>query len=81
MSAIIKREYEYMTIRKVCDKTKTSVFRIASKHGGILGGIRWRPAWRRYCFLPEGETVFSSGCLDDISSFINELMEERRNQK
>lgn len=81
MSAIEEREYEYMKIIKDSDKTKTSVFLVLSKRGDLLGQIRWWPSWRRYCLFTLPNRVLSQGCMTDVCSFIDELKEERRNQK
>ena len=78
MSAIEEREYEHMKIRKDADLTKTSVFVVLSKRGDLLGQIRWWASWRQYCFFPLAQRVFSKGCLNDICSFIEELVEERK---
>ena len=43
-----------------------------------LGIVAWNGGWRQYCFYPEREMVFSSGCLADIQDFIRQLKEERK---
>lgn len=78
MSAIEKREYKYMKIQKEGNKPKTSVFAILDKRNMLLGHIRWWASWRQYCFLPSQNRVFSKDCLEDICSFINELIKERK---
>lgn len=47
---------------------------IVKSRGAVLrlGVIQWFGRWRQYCFFPEGETVWSKGCLEDINKFIEE---------
>jgi hypothetical protein len=35
-----------------------------------LGIIAYYPAWRKYVFQPQGETIFDAVCLTDVLSFI-----------
>ncbi len=62
-------------------KRKTQVFEIRNtKTDFFLGTIEWDGSWRQYVFSPTAEpSKFSKGCLKEISDFINELMEERKN--
>ena len=54
--------------RKTCD------YRIVNlRSGDIIGQIRWYGAWRQYCFMPCGDTIWSAGCLADVQSFITSL--------
>jgi hypothetical protein len=70
----ITREYKYFRIVETAQKPKTKVFSVINKSSGFeLGTIAWYGPWRQYCFLPEGNTVFSKGCLKDIEDFINEM--------
>lgn len=34
-----------------------------------LGAIKWFGRWRRYCFFPGSNTVFDTGCLEEIANF------------
>ena len=81
MSTIKEKEFTYMRIVKQEDLAKTSVFLVLDRRGDLLGQIRWWATWRQYCFFPNKNRVFSQGCLNDICSFLDELKEERRNQK
>jgi len=51
------------------------------KSGEILGEIKWFSRWRQYTFFPRPETIFNSECLDDIRSYIKDLMDERKKNK
>lgn len=61
---------------------KTHVYRVRNKKSTcMLGSIKWYSPWRRYCFFTipgEAVEIFSSGCLSDIQSFIDQLMEARK---
>lgn len=75
-------EYEYFKVEKNKEASKgkkTDVYDIInSNSGGRLGQVRWYSEWRRYCFFPDSDTVFSKGCLEDVNTFINQLMEDRK---
>lgn len=61
-------------------KPKTLVYKVLSKSSDfLLGIIKWYSRWRQYCFFPTEETIFNTGCLLDISTFIEEL--NRRHKK
>lgn len=53
---------------------KTKTFEIANN----LGTIKWYAPWRRYCFFPKPEVLFDAKCLQEIISFIDKQMEERK---
>lgn len=70
----------FLDFAEVHDTGKTKVFNILSKSGDVLGKISWFSNWRKYTFWPEQQTIFDSKCLIEIVSFINDLMEERKNE-
>ena len=43
------------------------------KHRELLGSVVYYQLWKQYCFMPEGEAVFSSDCLEDIQDFLKQL--------
>jgi hypothetical protein len=60
-------------------RNKTLIWTVVNKKSqDILGHIRWYPYWRRYCFFPEYPRVFSGGCLQEISEFIEKHKNDRR---
>ena len=74
-------EYKHMhfTEHPKDKKRKTSKWDITHNKGAfILGEIKWHSPWRQYCFFPDDETLYSKGCLNDISNFIQQLMAERK---
>lgn len=75
---MLTNDYKYITMIKIEDKPKTSVFAVESKHEDQLGIVKWFAQWRQYCFFPEDDCVFSKGCMDDINHFIAELHQLRK---
>ena len=61
---------------------KTRTIEIQSlHHGDILGFIKWNGAWRQYWFMPEKGSGWSAGCMEDVTEFINTLMDARKKEK
>jgi len=60
---------------------KTRVFTVVSKEEDMLGWIKWFGRWRKYVFFPEKDTVYECDCLEDIASFLKELMDDRKKNK
>lgn len=76
----MKYKYQYINFAEQQSKTKTKVFWILSNSSNTkLGIIKWYSPWRQYCFYPDRFTIFNKGCLEDINTFIQQLMDERRN--
>ena len=58
---------------------KTQDYTVVNRSSGsIIARIRWYGSWRQYCFFPEGETVWSDGCLTDVQQFIERLAKNRK---
>lgn len=58
---------------------KTKVIAVVSiSHEEIIGEIRWFSRWRQYCFFPYTDTVWSTSCMEDVQTVIDELHEERK---
>jgi hypothetical protein len=75
----MQTQYKYLTFVKTdTPNRKTSIWECKnSKSNTTLGIVKWYPSWRQYCYFPIIEAVYSSGCLDDISNFMNQLKEEK----
>ena len=56
---------------------KTLVFDVYNDHGFCLGQVRYFTRWRKYSFFPMESTVYDSGCLKEITAFIDQLMDDR----
>ena len=80
----MKTEFKHIKFKKCHDTGKTSRWACYNNSDAMpyLGSVQWYSSWRQYCFLPADETVFSGGCLDDITTFMKELrafeLEERK---
>jgi len=73
---------KYIKFKLIEKKDKTNVYSIFSKIGDYsLGKIKWYPAWRKYCFFPNSMTIWDTKCLLEITKFIKELMDERKEKK
>lgn len=69
----------FLTFRQVRDTGKTKVFSVDGKFSGeSLGFVKWYGSWRRYVFYPGQMMLFDSGCLTEITTFIDGLMAERK---
>lgn len=79
MSRGMRVHYEYVHFKHIEDKPKTSVWSCRNTKGNDeLGIVKWYPAWRRYCYFPTVQAVYSAGCLKDIRDFIEAEMERRK---
>ncbi len=60
-------------------KPKTSVHNVIGRFSGThLGQIKWFSRWRQYTFFPLPNTAFNIECMNDISEFIQGLMDQRK---
>lgn len=70
----MRTEYVYLTFVKVESTSKTEKYMcLNKKSGGQLGEVKWYGAWRQYCYFPLVQAIYSSGCLNDIADFLNQL--------
>ena len=73
----MKTRFKYIQFKQVMQNEiegKTKWICENNTAGFPLGWVLWYAPWRRYTFCPVGaHTVFSGGCLDDISSFLRGL--------
>lgn len=57
----------------------TSVWEVRSAHTDVLlGYISWYASWRRYTLQAVNSTIYDSVCLKEISEFLDEQMELRK---
>ena len=54
---------------------------VSTERDDLLGTIGWFGRWRQYTFSPATSTTYSSGCLDDISNFLQAKNAEHRRLK
>ena len=65
---------KYMTAVETADETSKKAWEIKTKKDqSTLGWIYYFQRWKQYVFSPHTGTVFSSGCLQDIITFINQI--------
>ena len=55
---------------------KKAVYRIISKNYYEIGVIKWYGAWRKYCFFPNGDTVWDTNCLISINYLLMKLNQD-----
>ena len=74
------RNSKYLISSPIKFTGKTWVYEIVSKSSHqVLGLVKWYGPWRQYCFHPEPDTVFNWLCMDQITHFVEALMQERAN--
>jgi hypothetical protein len=71
----MQTKYEYLTFEKAAQQpAKTSVWECKNaKSRAVLGEVKWFGSWRRYCYFPTVQAVYSAECLNDIADFIGQL--------
>lgn len=67
--------FPYITFSKAEKQpAKTYVWECKNnKSGDLLGIVKWNCCWRKYCFFTAVDSVYSIGCLQDITDFIKQL--------
>jgi len=82
MSLLMRSEYLRFVQAPTEPRRKTQVWMVLSaRTNDPLGLILWRGAWRQYVFEPEPMSVWSTGCLADVRTFIESLMAARRSRQ
>lgn len=72
------KQTKYLNFVEISDSGKTKVIGVGNNSGEKLAYIKWDTAWRRYVLLPFANMQFDVTCLNEISSFITELMDARK---
>ena len=68
------KRYKYITIAVIAKMPKTFIWGIYNNSSEYkIGEIKWHGPWRQYCVFISSETVFSKGCLSDISDFLTSI--------
>lgn len=52
------------------------VVRITSRER--LGEISWYGSWRQYVFVPDSNTIWSAGCLDEVQRYVTKMQTDWR---
>ena len=72
-------KYLYFIVKE--HKPKTNVVAVVNiKSQEEIGEIRWYSPWRQYCFFPYGNTIWNTGCLNDINDMISNLNPKPKTQ-
>jgi hypothetical protein len=69
----------YLTLKEYgfSKSGKTKEFEILSGEQ-IIGCIRWFSNWRKYCFYPNINTIWDSGCLGEVRIFLDEVNKQHK---
>lgn len=69
---------DYLIVRRLPPSASTLKWAVvASRSGAVLGRIEWRSSWRQYVFLPNRNSEYSAGCMEDLARFLK-LVRARR---
>jgi len=66
---------EYVEFELLEKKPKTNTYVVKTRSGENLGTISWYFPWRQYVFYPYDQTIWSEGCLQQVTDFIHNLMQ------
>ena len=66
---------QYLEVTKeTLPRRRTPIYLIFNRsQGSCVATIRWYGRWRQYCYFPEGDTVLSASCMEDILGFLRTL--------
>lgn len=62
--------------KKEVEGRKTPILEIINWDDINLGEIKWYPAWRKFCFYPNKDTVWDNKCLVELINFLNKYNKE-----
>ncbi len=73
---------KYITVCEESTKGKTFKYHLWNRVNQSikLGEVKWNTSWRKYCFYPEGETVFDNQCLNTIVEFLDSLNDSKNKE-
>ena len=69
---------KYMTAVRVEQNARRTTYHwdILARDKSVLGFVAWYTKSRQYCFEPNGQTVYSMGCLLDMADFLRRVNKE-----
>lgn len=81
----VVKEYKYLIMSLIPRKNKTArtdKFLVTNKNCELIGLIYWRNGFRKYVFSTHTKysVDLSVSCMNDICSFISDLMEARKQE-
>jgi hypothetical protein len=65
--------YQFIHFVKITVGPKSDWSCRNNRSGEELGQVKWYQPWRQYCYFPTVQAVYSTGCLNDIRDFIEQL--------
>ena len=74
----MKTKYKFIHFK---EWTSTTWIIYNRKHKNKLGEITFTKDWKRFVFVPQPETIWSSDCLRDIADFLDQLQKEKKADK
>ena len=77
----MNKEYKgkYFSIYSIIkENRKTPIYWLLNNDNFNLGEIKWFPAWRKYCFYPNMDTIWDTKCLEEVIEFMNQINNKRR---
>lgn len=79
----IEYQDDYIRILKeILLKRKTPIYHIESMLSkDEIGQIKWYGAWRKFCFYPNGDTIWDNKCLEQIIAFLNQVNTKKKNKE
>lgn len=74
----MNKETAHMVFTEIGNTGKTKRILVRAKTGGtIIGNVSWYSRWRRYIFAPAPTTIFDAACMEEITSYLDALMQAR----
>ena len=73
-------KYFFISEEKYINR-KTPIYVIYDKNSVCIGKIKWYGAWRKFCFFPEGNTIWGSICLEEVIALVCQYNKERLDNK
>ncbi len=71
---LIRGEYMHLVELQLPKGRKTAIYEVRENTSNRpLGQIKWYAPWRGFCWYPACGTVFDSGCLGQIITWIRAL--------
>lgn len=80
---LIETTYDgFLVFEKYTIKNKRTYYiTVSNRHDEFLGNILWETGWRCYTFHPAKDTTYDIKCLTVITSYLEELINQRRVKK
>jgi hypothetical protein len=69
----LKTEFEYLVFVQMESTGRPRYFCKTRRNLITLGTVEWFGKWRAYVYTPIEQAVYSSGCLKDITCFMDQL--------